>query len=267
MCCHLIWCPCFCRQSKPIDSDILRSMKVVQNVGYAPSTGTRRRNQMNYQTSFSPNKKKGKNVPSSPLGRGKNLSDIDSTSSNLSIPESPEETKGDTEQNITTCLQRMAACRWEQLASGKLTSPLVASTLDLLLKRFQNTFSPSPPVVPSSSFSDSSLTSLDPNYFTSQIPQTMRLNSTSFISHDSSPMPEDLSFRSGHSASNTSFDSKTKYSLYTSADGSGRALRGQGYLPTNTASIGRKITRSFSEPWMGNIENTVSKGAEAKRLE
>ena len=95
------------RQQKPIDSDILRTMKVVQNVGYAPNPGTRRRNQMNYQSSFSLNKKKGKNVPSSPLGRGKNLSDFDSPSSELSISEGAE-TSDFNKENIVNYLQRIA---------------------------------------------------------------------------------------------------------------------------------------------------------------
>ena len=66
----------FCRQPKSIDPDIIRSMKVVQNVGYAPNPGNRRRNQMNYRQ-LSPNgdknkqRNKGSSVPDSPIGRGK----------------------------------------------------------------------------------------------------------------------------------------------------------------------------------------------------
>ena len=238
-------------------------MKVVQNVGYAPNPGTRRRNQMSYQTVFSPNKKKGKSVPSSPLGRGKNLSNIDPTDSSLSIQEDPEQTDTRTDQYIANCLQRMTANRWDQLASGNLVSPQVSSALDLLLKRYQSSFSTSSPSVTTSSVSDSSLTSLDPNYFTSQIPQFLHPNSVSF---DYSPVTDDLRVSTAHPASNTSLDSKSKYSVYTGIDSPARALRGQGFQPTNNTGIGRKITRSLSEPWMVNIESVVNK-AEAKRPE
>lgn len=58
------------RKPKPIDAEILRSMKVYQNVGYAPNPGTDRRNQIPYLIS-SEGIKKGKcNVPESPLARG-----------------------------------------------------------------------------------------------------------------------------------------------------------------------------------------------------
>ena len=58
------------RQPPPIDPEILRSMKLVQFIGYAPNTGGRRRNQMAYKEAIGGSKKPGKDlVPESPSGR------------------------------------------------------------------------------------------------------------------------------------------------------------------------------------------------------
>ncbi|XP_041478319.1 PAN2-PAN3 deadenylation complex catalytic subunit PAN2-like isoform X1 [Lytechinus variegatus] len=58
------------RQPPPIDSEILRSMKLVQFIGYAPNTGGRRRNQVAYKDVTGGSKKTGKDiVPESPSGR------------------------------------------------------------------------------------------------------------------------------------------------------------------------------------------------------
>ncbi|KAK3589026.1 hypothetical protein CHS0354_007971 [Potamilus streckersoni] len=59
------------RKPKKIDPEILRTMKVYQNVGYAPNPGKERRNQIPYILEDKNAKKKGKkNVPESPVGRG-----------------------------------------------------------------------------------------------------------------------------------------------------------------------------------------------------
>ncbi|XP_022090828.1 PAB-dependent poly(A)-specific ribonuclease subunit PAN2-like [Acanthaster planci] len=63
------YCRPVVRQAPPIDPEILRSMKVVQFIGYAPNPGTKKRNQVMYKE-VKPEKRKGKgNVPESPLGR------------------------------------------------------------------------------------------------------------------------------------------------------------------------------------------------------
>ncbi|KAL3831819.1 hypothetical protein ACJMK2_023521 [Sinanodonta woodiana] len=59
------------RKPKNIDPEILRSMKIYQDVGYAPNPGNERRNQIPYILEDKNAKKKGKtNVLESPLGRG-----------------------------------------------------------------------------------------------------------------------------------------------------------------------------------------------------
>lgn len=60
------------RKAMSIDSDIIRSMKVVQKVGYAPNPGIRRRNQCPYKLPGPGNSRESKNsVPDSPIGRGR----------------------------------------------------------------------------------------------------------------------------------------------------------------------------------------------------
>ncbi len=55
----------------PIDSEVLRTMKVVQNVGYAPNPGNRRRNQHQYKIRAQRQSRERKaSVPDSPIGRG-----------------------------------------------------------------------------------------------------------------------------------------------------------------------------------------------------
>ena len=242
-------------------------MKVVQNVGYAPNPGTRRRNQMNYQSSFSPNKKKGKNVPSSPLGRGKNLSDFDSPSSELSISEGAE-TSDFNKENIVNCLQRIAgmSCLDQSPTMPQVSQQQVSSTLDLLLARFQNSFSPSSTTVTSGSVSDTSLTALDPNFFTSQIPAILRPNSSSFFSSDTSSFSEDLRVKVNQHIANITPRYKGSHSFSHATEGAARPLRGQGFVPAVPAELGRKITRSFSDPWIVETEAGY-KGTEAKRLE
>ena len=61
----------FCRKPKPIDPEILRSMKVYHNVGYAPNPGNLRRNQIPYILKQEGTTKGKSNIPESPLGRGK----------------------------------------------------------------------------------------------------------------------------------------------------------------------------------------------------
>lgn len=63
----------FIRKPHRIDSEVLRSMKMVQNVGYAPNPGSRLRNQVNYKLSINKpgtQRKMNSNVPDSPLERG-----------------------------------------------------------------------------------------------------------------------------------------------------------------------------------------------------
>ncbi|XP_076824729.1 PAN2-PAN3 deadenylation complex catalytic subunit PAN2-like isoform X2 [Clavelina lepadiformis] len=60
------------RRPPPIDPDLIRSMKVVHGIGYAPNPGNRRRNQVPYKLKdMSVRDSKGKKaaVPDSPLGR------------------------------------------------------------------------------------------------------------------------------------------------------------------------------------------------------
>ena len=59
------------RKPNPIDPDILRSMKIQHNVGYAKNLGKEKRNQVPYNLN-SEKTKKNKGVPESPIGRGKN---------------------------------------------------------------------------------------------------------------------------------------------------------------------------------------------------
>lgn len=60
------------RQPPPVDPEILRSMKLVQFIGYAPNTGGRRRNQVAYRDVAGGSKKTSKDkVPESPSGRSK----------------------------------------------------------------------------------------------------------------------------------------------------------------------------------------------------
>ncbi|KAL4222806.1 poly(A)-specific ribonuclease [Mactra antiquata] len=58
------------RVPKPIDSEILRTMKVYHNVGYAPNPGKERRNQIPYMKNNEGSNKGKSNIPESPLGRG-----------------------------------------------------------------------------------------------------------------------------------------------------------------------------------------------------
>ncbi|XP_048246742.1 PAN2-PAN3 deadenylation complex catalytic subunit Pan2-like isoform X1 [Haliotis rufescens] len=66
------------RKPKPIDPEILRTMKVYHNVGYAPNSGKERRNQIPYklpkevhmQTTGGTTHTRKSSVPESPLGRG-----------------------------------------------------------------------------------------------------------------------------------------------------------------------------------------------------
>ena len=66
----ITWTICFCRIPKPIDPEILRTMKVYHNVGYAPNPGTLRRNQIPYIMKSEGTAKGKSNIPESPLGRG-----------------------------------------------------------------------------------------------------------------------------------------------------------------------------------------------------
>ena len=59
------------RKPKPLDTDILRSMKMQHNVGYAKNLGKEKRNQIPY-VQVNEKSKKGKgSVPESPIGRGR----------------------------------------------------------------------------------------------------------------------------------------------------------------------------------------------------
>lgn len=65
---YLSW---FSRKPKPVDADILRSMKMQHNVGYAKNLGKEKRNQIPY-VQVNEKSKKGKGaVPESPIGRGR----------------------------------------------------------------------------------------------------------------------------------------------------------------------------------------------------
>ncbi|XP_077977957.1 PAN2-PAN3 deadenylation complex catalytic subunit PAN2-like [Glandiceps talaboti] len=68
------WQPSNCfattRRSPRIEPEILRTMNMVQFIGYAPNPGTKRRNQVAYREVTSSGKSKsGKTVPQSPIGR------------------------------------------------------------------------------------------------------------------------------------------------------------------------------------------------------
>ncbi|XP_064614568.1 LOW QUALITY PROTEIN: PAN2-PAN3 deadenylation complex catalytic subunit PAN2-like [Liolophura sinensis] len=59
------------RKPKPVDSEILRSMKIYHNVGYAPNPGNKRRNQVQYKLNENNKHRSRKSsVPESPMGRG-----------------------------------------------------------------------------------------------------------------------------------------------------------------------------------------------------
>ncbi|KAK3789394.1 hypothetical protein RRG08_005542 [Elysia crispata] len=58
------------RKPLPIDPEILRSMKVYQNIGYAPNTNKQKRNVIPYDLSDKNNKDGKSGVPESPIGRG-----------------------------------------------------------------------------------------------------------------------------------------------------------------------------------------------------
>ncbi|XP_070565894.1 PAN2-PAN3 deadenylation complex catalytic subunit PAN2-like [Ptychodera flava] len=63
---------CFAVHRRPpqIDPEIIRSMNMVQFIGYAPNPGNKRRNQVAYREVSSSGKgKSGKTVPQSPIGR------------------------------------------------------------------------------------------------------------------------------------------------------------------------------------------------------
>ncbi|XP_014664898.1 PREDICTED: PAB-dependent poly(A)-specific ribonuclease subunit PAN2-like [Priapulus caudatus] len=69
------WPPHLCRKlyrkAPLVDSDVLRTMKVVQFIGYAPNPGTRLRNQVPYRMDKgSKGRQRKRSVPESPLGRG-----------------------------------------------------------------------------------------------------------------------------------------------------------------------------------------------------
>ncbi len=231
-------------------------MKVVQNVGYAPNPGTRRRNQVNYLSPSSSNKRRGKNVPSSPLGRGKEALDVDrlhdaplltdvagacacapeahwTPSPEVNLTASVEMTPTPSpEVDFTSYLERIATQRLEQLSARHLASPqeLVRSTLDLLLKASQNQLGSSvgAPV-------SVALPSLV------QTPNTGKASTVTTTGQG--PRSENWA----------TFGTKLGNPLVpSSADASqtGRALRGQGQQQPGV--LGRKITRSYSEPWIGN---------------
>ena len=60
-----------------IDSEILRTCKLVHNIGYAPNPGIRHRNQCMYKidddTQTSYHNEKNVTVPDSPMGRGREI--------------------------------------------------------------------------------------------------------------------------------------------------------------------------------------------------
>nr|XP_006819096.1 PREDICTED: PAB-dependent poly(A)-specific ribonuclease subunit 2-like [Saccoglossus kowalevskii] len=64
------YCVAVTRRPPPIDPEILRTMNMVQFIGYAPNLGTKRRNQVEYrEVTFANKNKGGKTVPQSPIGR------------------------------------------------------------------------------------------------------------------------------------------------------------------------------------------------------
>ncbi|GFR94879.1 PAB-dependent poly(A)-specific ribonuclease subunit PAN2 [Elysia marginata] len=58
------------RKPLPIDSETMRTMKVYQNIGYAPNTNKQKRNVIPYDLSDKNNKDGKSGVPESPIGRG-----------------------------------------------------------------------------------------------------------------------------------------------------------------------------------------------------
>ena len=58
------------RKPARIDPEILRTMKMVQNVGYAPNPGNKRRNQIPYVLPAHSQSQSKSNIPDSPQERG-----------------------------------------------------------------------------------------------------------------------------------------------------------------------------------------------------
>ncbi|XP_059172489.1 PAN2-PAN3 deadenylation complex catalytic subunit Pan2-like isoform X2 [Physella acuta] len=58
------------RKPLPIDADVLRTMKVYQNIGYAPNTNKQKRNVIPYNLNDKGNKDRKSSIPESPMGRG-----------------------------------------------------------------------------------------------------------------------------------------------------------------------------------------------------
>ncbi|CAL1534072.1 unnamed protein product [Lymnaea stagnalis] len=58
------------RKPLPIDSEVLRTMKVYQNIGYAPNTNKQKRNLIPYNLNDKGNKDRKSSIPESPMGRG-----------------------------------------------------------------------------------------------------------------------------------------------------------------------------------------------------
>ncbi|KAK0057343.1 PAB-dependent poly(A)-specific ribonuclease subunit PAN2 [Biomphalaria pfeifferi] len=58
------------RKPMPIDAEILRTMKVYQNIGYAPNPNKQKRNVIPYVLNDKANKDRNSSVPESPMGRG-----------------------------------------------------------------------------------------------------------------------------------------------------------------------------------------------------
>ena len=58
-----------CRKHVPVDAELMRGVKMTQNVGYVPNPGTRHRNQSPYKMPTKGKTRKA-NVPDSPGARG-----------------------------------------------------------------------------------------------------------------------------------------------------------------------------------------------------
>ncbi|KAH9513218.1 poly(A)-specific ribonuclease [Bulinus truncatus] len=58
------------RKPMPIDAEILRTMKVYQNIGYAPNPNKQKRNVVPYILNDKGNKDRNSSIPESPMGRG-----------------------------------------------------------------------------------------------------------------------------------------------------------------------------------------------------
>ena len=257
---------------KPIDPEIIRGMKVGKNVGYARNPGTQKRNQMNYQSPASARQKKSgkENKQNAASDRGKSLSDSfhsvcssSSSSSNNSCNSSYWETQtpesefvigGGGDGNFGTfrhtenaaeghsfeaklrelvqimqaprcypASEREAALHWEQM---NRRPGLQANGYPAQLRGQKQFDAPGPGGTTRPAFAAGGDWMGAARYTNGEYRDGSR------------PVIGGAAERVTCAYLSTSTEEPL----------AGRALRGQGFSEVNP---GRKITRSYSEPWMG----------------